>query len=296
MGCTDVPSAVDLADGGRDGDAHILEKDFVELRRAGHLTERADLDSGLVHLEQQVADASVFGRFGVRAHEGEDHLGGHRARGPDLLAVDDEVVAVSDATRLDRGEVRAGAGLGVALTPLDFASNHWRQELRLLLLGAVHEDRGADVVDALDRRAHLGEDLAKDELFDRREVGPAVLLGPCRCDPAAVEDRFAPGLHQLFAALLGEVASMEAAERAGVELVVGEFLRQVLLDERGHLGAPGCLFCRVVEVDHRRASGRSVRVCCLGWAHCRRRGPPLRIYCRACLDRLMAYASWSSHT
>ena len=67
-----------------------------------------------------------------------------RAGGPHLLAGDDDLVAVDDAARLEAGEVGAGVGLGEALAVAVGAVDDARQEVRLLLVGAVHDDRRAD--------------------------------------------------------------------------------------------------------------------------------------------------------
>ena len=52
-----------------------------------------------------------------------------RAGGPDLLAVDDVVVAIAHGARLQAGEVAAGARLAVALAPDDLAARDARQVL-----------------------------------------------------------------------------------------------------------------------------------------------------------------------
>ena len=196
----------------------------------------------------------MLGRLGVRPHEREDHVRRLRARGPDLLAVDHEVVAVARRARLNRGQVRPGSRLGVALAPLGFATHHGRQMLLLLLLGTVHEDRRPDVGHALDRRAHLREYLTQDELLDRRHLAAAVLLRPGGGDPPLVEDRLPPRLH-LRDPRLTERAAVHAAEGLRVELVLREIGRQVLLDERAHLGAPCGLLRCIGEVDHRVPPG-----------------------------------------
>ena len=74
--------------------AHIGKEHLVERGLAGHRHERAHLDARCVHLEQQIADALVFGRLGFGAHETEYPIRVLRARSPDLLSVDDKFVAV----------------------------------------------------------------------------------------------------------------------------------------------------------------------------------------------------------
>ncbi len=83
--------------------------------------------------------------LGVGAHQAEDPVGVVRERGPDLLAVDDVVVALAHGARLQRREVGAGAGLRIALAPEVLAVVDARQEALLLRVGAEAQQH---------RRAH----------------------------------------------------------------------------------------------------------------------------------------------
>ena len=83
-------------------------------------------------------------RVGVGAAEAEHHVRPVRARGPHLLAGDDDLVAVDDAAGLQPGQVGAGVGLGEALAVAVGAVDDPRQEVGLLLVGAVHDDRRPD--------------------------------------------------------------------------------------------------------------------------------------------------------
>ena len=66
-------------------------------------------------------------------------------RRPDLLPVDDVVVAVARRARVCKaGQVGAGARLAVALAPADLAAHDRRQVLALLLLAAVLEQHRAE--------------------------------------------------------------------------------------------------------------------------------------------------------
>ena len=81
-------------------------------------------------------------------------------------------------------EVGAGVGLGVALAPRVLAGQDPRQVVRLLLVGAPHEQRVAEhldaehVVGATGRHAGLGELLGDDHLLERRQPAAAVLHRP----------------------------------------------------------------------------------------------------------------------
>ena len=64
-----------------------------------------------------------------------------RERRPDLLAVDDEDVAAPLGARARGGEVGAGVRLGEALAPDLLGGEDLLEVARLLLLGAVRDDR-----------------------------------------------------------------------------------------------------------------------------------------------------------
>ena len=99
------------------GTSHVLEEHLVEAGVARHLHQRAHGDAGRLHVDQEVRDAAVLRRLGIGAHEAEHPVGVLRARRPDLLPVDDELVAVELGARPERRQVGARARLGVALTP-----------------------------------------------------------------------------------------------------------------------------------------------------------------------------------
>ena len=67
----------------------------------------------------------------VGAHQAEAPVGLVGVGGPDLLAVDQPVVALVLALGLQAGEVGAGAGLGIALAPADLAVHDLRQDALL---------------------------------------------------------------------------------------------------------------------------------------------------------------------
>jgi len=143
----------------------IGEEDLVELGAAGHRLERAHVDARRVHRQQNIADALIFARrVGLGAHEHEHHVGVMGRAGPDLLAVDEEVVALLAGAGLQRGEVGAGARLGIALAPDHLAADGRRDIGPLLLLAAGLEQGRHQHRDALARQAG-------------REAGPRELLG-----------------------------------------------------------------------------------------------------------------------
>ena len=162
--------------------AHVVEVDLVELGVPRDLLEGPDGDPGQLHVQQEVGDPLVPGRVGVRARQ-EHHPVGHvRDRGPDLLAGDHPVLAVLDRARLERRQVAAGIGLGVALAPDLLAGEHLGGIAPLLLLGPVGDDGGArhaDGQDVEDRRGlHQRHLLVEDQFLHEGEPPPPVLLGP----------------------------------------------------------------------------------------------------------------------
>ena len=165
---------------------------------------------------------SCFFAVLVGADQQEDPVGVHRQRGPDLLAVDDVVVAVQHRLGPQRGEVGAGVGLGIALAPDMLAGQDLRQEALLLRLGAVLDQQRAEhddavVVGAGDAVALVF--LGEDDLLGRRQAEPAIFLRPARAEPALLGQRHVPGL------VLGPVQALRR---------VAQILRVVLVQEGAH--------------------------------------------------------------
>jgi hypothetical protein len=63
----DPPALALAADAGRVGHAHVGEEDLVELGLAGDLEERAHLDPGRLHVDEERRHAPVLGHVGVGA-------------------------------------------------------------------------------------------------------------------------------------------------------------------------------------------------------------------------------------
>ena len=84
--------------------------------------DRPRLDAGRRHVDQHEARCPRASRRRVGAHQAEAPVGLVGVAGPDLLAVDQPVVALVLAAGLQAGEVGAGAGLGIALAPADLAA------------------------------------------------------------------------------------------------------------------------------------------------------------------------------
>ena len=181
-----------------------------------------------------------------------------RARRPDLLTVDDPLVAVAHRHRAQPAEVGAGAGLGEQLAPHLFAPQHRAQVALLLLVGAVrdqHRARHADADGEDARRGdHLGFFLFEDAVLDRRAAAPAVGLGPRDAGPPVIELDALPVAATLHVRLLLVVIGDE--DRVLVSLVRPQ-RGHVLVQKRLHLGAERCFVGSLVEVHGQQATTRS---------------------------------------
>ena len=181
-----LPAVVDPADHVLLRAAGVGEEDLVELGRAVDLLDRADLDARLLHGAEQVGDALVLRCVRVGAGQHEDVVGENGLGGPDLLAVDDPLVAVEHGLGLEAGQVGAGVGLGEALAPGDLPAEDLGDELLLLLLGPPLQDRGADEGVAEEVGPHRGagavELLGQDDGVHRGQA-------PDRRTPSATRRR-----------------------------------------------------------------------------------------------------------
>ena len=187
---------------------------------------------GRLHVDEQEADAVLPPRRAFGAHQAEHPVGMLRVGGPDLRAVDDVVVAGLFGARLQRRQVRAGAGFRVTLAPPVLRTQDARQEALLLLGVAVLDDHRPDHLQAEGQgvgRAHRRAFDVVDVALRRRPFATTMLPGPARCGPAAFEQAALPFDDGLRVRGLGVDAR-------------GQFGRPGLLQEGAHLGAEGGLF------------------------------------------------------
>ena len=241
QGHGDVPAAVHLADDFPLVDTYVIEEDLVEGVAARGADDGPDLDARVRHVAQEHGNAPVLWGLGIGAGQHEETVGVVGAAGPYLLAADHVVVAVLDGTGLEGSEVGARAGLAETLAPVDPSLGDGGEVLALLLLGAVHHERGPEHANAegvLARGAVIGHLLVEDELRDGRRALAAVLLGPAEGEPAAVGELaahsssqvgvFVSGLDEAVAPLARQFLFQEGAELfpEGVFLF-GEFVLHV---------------------------------------------------------------------
>ena len=217
------------------------EEDLVELRPAGQLLDRPDLDAGLVDRDEQEGEPLVALRARLGAGDDEDPLGEVRVGRPHLLTVDDPLRAVvgEPRARLDVGEVGAGVRLGVALRPqlLDVANA--RQEPIALRVGAEGDERRPEqlLTEVVDRRRGVGPGvlLVEDHLLPQAQPTPTVLGGPPDARPALPGQEAVP-LQPLAERLVVAPGATEPAQRLPLA-------GQVVLEEGAHVGAERLVRC-----------------------------------------------------
>ena len=137
----DLPALPFLAESVRGGDPCVGEPHLVEHLVADDVLDGPALDARRLHVDDERGDALVLRAAldGARvgAEQEEAPLGEVRRGDPDLLAVDDVLVAVGDGRGAQVREVGAGLGLAEALAPVLVGREDAGQPL-LLLLGVPH--------------------------------------------------------------------------------------------------------------------------------------------------------------
>ncbi len=164
------------------GHPNVVEEHLGEIGVAVERDERTCLDAGQRHVDDQARDALVLGGVGVGAHTELTPIRAMSQRCPDLLAVDDVLVAVQHRAGAQRGEIRPGFRLRHALAPDVVGAHHPGEQLALLGIRAVLHDRGRDVVhpDHVERhrRPRMDGLLRVGELLQHGGSAAAVLLRP----------------------------------------------------------------------------------------------------------------------
>src|SRR5580658_1820910 len=127
-----------------------------------------------------------------------------RDRGPDFLPVNDEVVALLDGARLQRGEIGSRVRFRISLAPDFLAREDFRQMALFLFLGAPVNQRRAEQADAHAGEWNAGpgafEFLMIDDVLQHSGAAAAVFFRPADADPLALvellmpADRFAPAI------------------------------------------------------------------------------------------------------
>ena len=151
-----------------------------------HGHERGPLIAWRIRRHDHNADALVLRDIWVGSTRKPDEVGLVGPGGVDLRAVDDKLIAINNCRCAQAGKVGARFWLGVADGEVELACEDARQVSRLLFIGAVGHDGGADRVDRDKRKGRVGPlDLVEhDELVDGASTLTAVFGRPCQPQPA----------------------------------------------------------------------------------------------------------------
>ena len=239
-----LPAVADLAQALRIGHAHVGEEHLVEVGAAGDLLDRPRLDTRALHVQEEHGQPLVLGHIGVGAGDDDAPVAVMRAGGPDLLAVDDPVVAVALRLGADARDVGTGGRLGEELAP-DLLAVKRRLHVALeLVLGRVGHHRGnahaqADVEEA-QRYQEVRFLLLVDHLLDRRAALTAIFLRP--------GDARVAGGGLLGLPLLGRFQEAGIIDAGAIGLLVVALALGVGLEPFAHLGAEGGFLGGIVEV------------------------------------------------
>ncbi len=237
------------AESALDRQRSVGEEHLVEHLLAGHVADRSRLDSRRLHVHDERGDPLVLGSSfdggGVGAEQEEAPAGEMRGRDPDLLPVDDVVVAVPDCGGPQVGEVVARVGFRKALAPVLAGFEDRGQPARLLLLGPPGDDHRPDLPEAVrvvqTRRAVLGHHLRVDDPLHGGGRPASVLLRPVDGGPPpGVQEPLPRGssLGRLLTGDRGFVGDLLARQEG----------RQVLVEPRAQFVAEGFVFGGKCEI------------------------------------------------
>src|SRR5262249_41914410 len=136
----DAPAVADLSDEGLARDARVLQEHLAELALARDLPQRPHRDAGRVELAEDERDAAVA-VLRVGPCEDEDPVRPGAERGPDLLPVQHEVIAIEPRRGLERRQVAPRARLAEPLAPDLLAREERRAEAATPRLAAPVDER-----------------------------------------------------------------------------------------------------------------------------------------------------------
>ena len=188
QGIGEPPAAVHLADQIVGRNPYVVEEELADLVLAGQIQNRTHRDARRVEIDDQTAQPAMFRRAGIGAHQGKHPLRVMSPGLPDLVAVDDEVIAVETRGCFHRREVGSRIGFGIALRPFHLGAQNSGQMVRLLRFGPeIGDDRPDEIEPHGNQHRHPDPDhlLGQDELLVERCPHSADLSRPVRRDPAA---------------------------------------------------------------------------------------------------------------
>ena len=181
------PALVQSAHQIRGRHAHVVEEDGVDVMLREQM-QGIDPDARRLHVDEEHRQPAVLGRILIGPHGQPAIVGIAREARPELLPVDDVVVAIAIGPRLQRGEVGPRARLAVADAEMNLAGEDLRQEELLLLFAAVPHDGRTDGIDRehRNRRTRAHGLVEEHELLDLRSALAAVFLGPADPEPTVL--------------------------------------------------------------------------------------------------------------
>ena len=103
----DLPAFTFVAQAHGIGYPHVVEEDFIEGRAAAHLLDRPHLDTWQVEWQDERGLALVLRRIDIASSNQLAPLCELGAARPDLLTVDDPLVAILDCSTGKPGQVAA---------------------------------------------------------------------------------------------------------------------------------------------------------------------------------------------
>ena len=153
---------------------------------AAQSMDRSRRESRQLRIHDQDRDALVLVRTRVGAAGEPDVIGAVRTAGEDLGSVHHEEVALAHGPRLERGEVGARAGFGVADREVDLAGQNAGQEAPLLRLAPARDQGRADRVERDEGQGGAGAPrlFGPDLLLDGGAPLAAPFPGPAHAEPA----------------------------------------------------------------------------------------------------------------
>src|SRR4029078_8859825 len=156
----------------------ILEEHLTETRLTIKTTHRTASQPRRIHRHQEIREAPMTLRLGISTENTKQPIRERAARGPGLLPIDHEPLAVANRLGLDTGEIAPRVRFGPTLSPDLFATGHLRQIAILLFLRTELEQRRAEqrhTVGGYAKRTASGVVLLfEDQPLDQRAIAAAV--------------------------------------------------------------------------------------------------------------------------
>src|SRR6202158_5244739 len=180
------------------GNDDVGKVDLIELLHAIGLLDRPHFDARALHVEKEHRQALVLGHIGIGPRDQEAVVRVVRARSPDLLAVDDPVVAFLLRACAQARDIRSAGWFREQLAPDLFAGGEFWQIVAFVLLAAIgHHGRPAHALANLERlrqSAVYTFFLLPDHTLNRRGAAPAIFPLPVHTGPAGFGLLLLPGL------------------------------------------------------------------------------------------------------